>query len=545
MSNHREAATESDSTQTPFLYPSPTTDSSILPFLAEPPFKGSQPAKRPPGKTTIIRNNAVKAATHRASFSGVELVKLYPGSEGEQAVATGPSPSLKTGGTSRRKYVERRIRLFSASMGIIGAGLMPSFYVVSAYPIIKHWKTVNERALAKIECMGDKCNTAPYSTDLESEDPDYVLDARTRYFIDIEATSDESRGRFPPLDYANTKFLSTFRQPTSYPTLDGETWRLYSTVLDLPANRNVEVVVGYGVKSPSKPIEVPSSLQDEVDRALREAAARIARTVSNVGSVGRPPRNGLSVDGFQIIDRATGEVIEQGPWIPTFLPENIALPRAGLTFYTFEHALYAAETDTNGRLFATSFVKVGDWSWIAYSSMVGFLGIALVAHFLSHRFLRNYFAVTGIRVPSLKESLRSGESQNVEFKRGLSDDENRLTGVEQELLKSIAAFANSNDGVIFVGIDDGGQVRGTGLDFAQRDRMERKVNQLVRTKIRPTPPVRVAFEELKEFTIGRIAVGKGEAPPYMIGGTVYIRHGSSDVQAQPEDIIRLLSDYRF
>ncbi len=68
----------------------------------------------------------------------------------------------------------------------------------------------------------------------------------------------------------------------------------------------------------------------------------------------------------------------------------------------------------------------------------------------SPRFLRNYFALTGIRVPTLEEACHLGEGQNVEFKRGLSEDEGKTSSVEDEWLKSIAAFANTNDDVIFL-----------------------------------------------------------------------------------------------
>jgi len=59
--------------------------------------------------------------------------------------------------------------------------------------------------------------------------------------------------------------------------------------------------------------------------------------------------------------------------------------------------------------------------------------------------------MTGTRVPSLGEAQQGGEGQTVEFKRGLSADEGRTSSVDEELLKSVAAFANTNDGVIFVG----------------------------------------------------------------------------------------------
>jgi len=80
-------------------------------------------------------------------------------------------------------------------------------------------------------------------------------------------------------------------------------------------------------------------------------------------------------------------------------------------------------------------------------------------------------------------SYGSGEGQNVEFKRGISDDANRTGPVEDELLKSVAAFANTNDGVILIGIDDAGHVKGLALDFKQRDKLEQKIHQLIRPAI--------------------------------------------------------------
>jgi len=128
-------------------------------------------------------------------------------------------------------------------------------------------------------------------------------------------------------------------------------------------------------------------------------------------------------------------------------------------------------------------------------------------------------------------SYGSGEGQNVEFKRGISDDANRTGPVEDELLKSVAAFANTNDGVILIGIDDAGHVKGLALDFKQRDKLEQKIHQLIRTRLRPTPPVRVAFEEVRGLVIAKVEVGRGDSPAYMLGGTIYLRKGSADVQA--------------
>ena len=77
------------------------------------------------------------------------------------------------------------------------------------------------------------------------------------------------------------------------------------------------------------------------------------------------------------------------------------------------------------------------------------------------------------------------------------------------LLKSIAAFANTNDGAIFVGIDDTGHVKGLDLDPKRKDALERRIHQLARNRIKPTPPVQVAFEQVRGILIAKISVARG------------------------------------
>jgi predicted HTH transcriptional regulator len=54
-------------------------------------------------------------------------------------------------------------------------------------------------------------------------------------------------------------------------------------------------------------------------------------------------------------------------------------------------------------------------------------------------------------------------------------------------------------------------------------------------------PMQLTFEDFHELVVGKIAVAKVDVPPYMMGGTLYIRHGSSDVQARPDEVVRLVS----
>jgi predicted HTH transcriptional regulator len=47
------------------------------------------------------------------------------------------------------------------------------------------------------------------------------------------------------------------------------------------------------------------------------------------------------------------------------------------------------------------------------------------------------------------------------------------------------------------------------------------------------------------MTVAKVSVARGEAPLYMTDGVVYLRQGSSDVQAQPDDLTRLIAEFAF
>ena len=124
-----------------------------------------------------------------------------------------------------------------------------------------------------------------------------------------------------------------------------------------------------------------------------------------------------------------------------------------------------------------------------------------------------------------------------------SEDDSKSGSVEAKPLKSIAAFANTNDGVIFVGVDDRAKIRGLELNLTQGDQLDRKIRQLVHNRIKPSPPIEIAYEEVRGLVVAKISVARGETLAYLLGGAIYLRSGSSDVQAQPEDLQRLIAEF--
>jgi ATP-dependent DNA helicase RecG len=123
------------------------------------------------------------------------------------------------------------------------------------------------------------------------------------------------------------------------------------------------------------------------------------------------------------------------------------------------------------------------------------------------------------------------ETENIELKRELNES----------LKKEIIAFANTDGGKIYIGIDDDGKVIGIG--DAKRD-LE-AVSNIIRDSIKPdlTLFTNAAIKVVENKEILEIEVLKGTKRPYHLVAKglkpsgVYIRHGITSVPAS-EDAIR-------
>lgn len=287
-------------------------------------------------------------------------------------------------------------------------------------------------------------------------------------------------------------------------------------------------------------LDTPRSALSEVDVKLKKVADKIAQNLEEKREVGSPSK--LVVDGFEIVDSDEERVLYRGPWVPSFLPPSKLLPSAGSKLYLDGSEVYVSQTDMAGPLLATSLIQVGSLAWLLTLAALAFFAFVAAARWGARRFLRNYFAISNVRVPELKEALHQGEGQHIEFKRGLSMDEAKVHSCDAEVLKSVAAFANTNDGAIFIGVDDRGAVTGLGLDYKKRDVFAQRIKSLVRTHIRPTPPVQITFEEIRGLVMAKIAVARGFESLYVLDGAIYVRDGSSDVLARAEDYKRIFAE---
>ncbi|MCD8241319.1 MAG: putative DNA binding domain-containing protein [Lachnospiraceae bacterium] len=125
------------------------------------------------------------------------------------------------------------------------------------------------------------------------------------------------------------------------------------------------------------------------------------------------------------------------------------------------------------------------------------------------------------------------ESERIEYKSQMTDD----------IYKEVIAFTNTDGGVIYVGIDDKGNL--TGIDNV--DETYTRLTNGIRDAIAPDVTMFVRYV-LQDNEVIRIEVGEGSYKPYYLKSRgmkpngVYIRQGASSVQASSDQIRRMIKD---
>ena len=128
------------------------------------------------------------------------------------------------------------------------------------------------------------------------------------------------------------------------------------------------------------------------------------------------------------------------------------------------------------------------------------------------------------------------ENATTEFKREFISDINKV----------VIAFANTNGGVLYIGIDDDGNAIGV----TNADAEMLKVSNSIRDTIKPDVTL---FVDYRQVTINgklviKVAVQKGTSCPYYLAGKgirpegVYVRQGASTVPATETAILRMIQE---
>ncbi len=132
--------------------------------------------------------------------------------------------------------------------------------------------------------------------------------------------------------------------------------------------------------------------------------------------------------------------------------------------------------------------------------------------------------------------IQQGESQTLELKREFPQN-------EQNLRKTVAAFANTRGGRIILGVNDVGEIVGlAGIDTPEgKDACQQRVRDLI-ARIKPRVRIRMDFySDDNGRRVAVITVPKGPEV-YSIRSRVYVRELEQSRPAEPEEILRLLRE---
>lgn len=125
------------------------------------------------------------------------------------------------------------------------------------------------------------------------------------------------------------------------------------------------------------------------------------------------------------------------------------------------------------------------------------------------------------------------ETENIEFKLQVTD----------EIYKEVIAFANTDGGTTYIGIDDNGNT--VGIDNV--DEIHTKITNGIRDAIHPDVTMFIKYT-LQDNKVVKITVSEGSYKPYYLISKglkprgVYIRQGASSAQASPEQICQMIRE---
>lgn len=134
--------------------------------------------------------------------------------------------------------------------------------------------------------------------------------------------------------------------------------------------------------------------------------------------------------------------------------------------------------------------------------------------------------------------IKTSERSSAEFKecRG-----RKSATLPDDLWESIAAFSNTHGGIIYLGVNDNGEI--IGLDNKGLDKLQKDLSTLIKGKFNIQPKVEVfCDEEHLEVIVSELEVYNKPIYSKKVGPRkVYVRQGSTNVLASDEEMRSLFA----
>lgn len=202
-------------------------------------------------------------------------------------------------------------------------------------------------------------------------------------------------------------------------------------------------------------------------------------------------------------------------------------------------------------------IQLRTWMIISTVLLSAFFSLSLFAWYYYQHSRRYYFT------NQIKEIIKQGEGVHLEFKSSLrySLQEKKLNKeLEKVVLKSIAAFNNSDGGLLLLGVDDAGKVLGLKADYKtlkkqDKDGFELHLRSLISRAYGDhfvLRQIEIYFPCLGKEEVCVLKIKKGRKPLYTSvvekngsgkSEKFYIRRGNSSIAMEkPSDIMAYQKD---
>jgi len=126
--------------------------------------------------------------------------------------------------------------------------------------------------------------------------------------------------------------------------------------------------------------------------------------------------------------------------------------------------------------------------------------------------------------------IKKGESQSLEFKKSFAE--------QKEILQSICAFSNTNDGKILVGVSDEGEPLGTQIGKNTLERIPQKIRESFDSVVFPL----LIVEKIEGKNIVVIDVSEAPEKPVFFKDNAYKRVGRANRKASASEIRKLAKE---
>lgn len=134
-----------------------------------------------------------------------------------------------------------------------------------------------------------------------------------------------------------------------------------------------------------------------------------------------------------------------------------------------------------------------------------------------------------MEVEDLKKLISEGESTEIEFKQSFHSF--------QEVARIISAFANTQGGLLFLGVTDAGEIKGVP---EESDKIQQKISQSNKT-ISPEPLITIDVKEIDKKRVVVVAVHKADTSVFhTIEGAIFVRVGSTITRLEGNTVLEFL-----